>query len=74
LNDRFMIRMAEHLADRVRADRSDLEGQIAAAVRATLQRGPSASESQRLTEFAREFGLAEACRLLFNLNEFVYVD
>ena len=74
LNDRFMIRMAEHLADRVRADRSDLEGQIAAAVRATLQRGPSASESQRLTGFAREFGLAEACRLLFNLNEFVYVD
>jgi hypothetical protein len=24
--------------------------------------------------FAQEFGLVETCRLLFNLNEFVYVD
>ncbi len=74
LNDRFMIRMAEHLADQVRARRSDLDGQIAEAVRATLQRLPTASESRRLASFAREFGLAETCRLLFNLNEFVYVD
>ncbi len=74
LNDRFMIRMAEHLADRVRAQRPDLEGQIAAAVRATLQRPPTDAESRKLVTFARDFGLAEACRLLFNLNEFVYVD
>ncbi len=74
LNDRFMIRMAEHLADRVRAERPDLEGQITEAVHATLQRGPSASESRRLTEFAHDFGLAETCRVLLNLNEFVYVD
>jgi hypothetical protein len=73
-NDRFMIRMAERLADRVRAQRPDLEGQIAEAVRSTLQRPPSAAESRRLVAFARDFGLAETCRLLFNLNEFVYVD
>ncbi len=74
LNDRFMIRMAEHLADRVRARRSDLEGQVAEAIRSTLQRQATASELRRLTSFAQEFGLAETCRLLFNLNEFVYVD
>ncbi|HXY36383.1 MAG TPA: PSD1 and planctomycete cytochrome C domain-containing protein [Planctomycetaceae bacterium] len=74
LNDRFMIRMAEHLAERVRARRADLEGQVAEAVRLTLQRPSTASESKRLVPFAREFGLAETCRLLFNLNEFVYVD
>ena len=74
LNDRFMIRMAEHLAERVRARRSDPEGQIAEAVRVTLERPPTAAESRRLVEFAREFGLPETCRLLFNLNEFVYVD
>jgi hypothetical protein len=74
LNDRFMIRMAEHLADRVRTRRSDLEGQVSEAIRSTLQRPSTASETRRLTSFAREFGLAETCRLLFNLNEFVYVD
>jgi hypothetical protein len=74
LNDRFMIRMAEHLADRVRARRPDLEGQIAEAVRLTLQRPATAPEAQRLTSFTREFGLTETCRLLFNLNEFAYFD
>jgi hypothetical protein len=74
LNDRFMIRMAEHLADRVLARRTDLEGQIAEAVRLTLQRPATAAEAQRLAAFAREFGLTETCRLLFNLNEFVYID
>jgi mono/diheme cytochrome c family protein len=74
LNDRFMLRMAEHLADRVRARRNDLESQVAEALRSTLQREPTASESRRLVAFAREFGLTETCRLLFNLNEFVYVD
>jgi hypothetical protein len=74
LNDRFMIRMAEHLAERVRARRPGLEGQIAEAVRLTLQRPATGAESQRLAAFAREFGLTETCRLLFNLNEFVYID
>jgi Protein of unknown function (DUF1553)/Protein of unknown function (DUF1549)/Planctomycete cytochrome C len=74
LNDRFMIRMAEHLADRIRARQPDLEGQVAEAVRLTLQRSPTPSESRRLVSFAREFGLLETCRLLFNLNEFAYVD
>jgi hypothetical protein len=74
LNDRFMIRMSEHLADRVRGSQSDLESQVREAVRFTLQRAPTASESRRLTAFARDFGLAETCRLLFNLNEFAYVD
>jgi mono/diheme cytochrome c family protein len=74
LNDRFMLRMAEHLADRVRAQRSDLVGQVSEAIRSTLRRQPTDSELQRLISFAREFGLTETCRLLFNLNEFVYVD
>jgi hypothetical protein len=73
LNDRFMLRMSEHLADRVRAC-PNLEGQILEAFRATLQRSPTDSESRRLSSFAQEFGLTETCRLLFNLNEFVYVD
>ena len=57
------------------SERPDLEGQIAAAVRADAATPTELpTELQRLTEYAREFGLAEACRLLFNLNEFVFVD
>jgi hypothetical protein len=74
LNDRFVIRMAEHLADRILVNRSSLDEQIVEAVRSTLQRCPTDAETPRLTDFTREFGLAETCRLLFNLNEFVYVD
>jgi mono/diheme cytochrome c family protein len=74
LNDRFMIRMAEHLANRIQNGRPHVNEQIIEAVRSTLMRSPTATETRRLIDFDREFGLAETCRLLFNLNEFVYVD
>jgi hypothetical protein len=32
------------------------------------------AELRRLTAFAEQNGLANLCRLLFNLNEFVFVD
>lgn len=74
LNNRFLVRMAEHMAQRIGAVCSDPEGQVAAAVRLTLERPPSADESRKLAEFTRTFGLKETCRLLFNLNEFVFID
>jgi hypothetical protein len=74
LNNRFLVRMAEHAAERIRADNPDAEGQVADALRLTLERQPSPDESRKLVEFTRAFGLAETCRLLFNLNEFVFID
>jgi Protein of unknown function (DUF1549)/Protein of unknown function (DUF1553)/Planctomycete cytochrome C len=74
LNNRFIVRMAEHAAERFGTARRDPEGQVAAAVRVTLDRPPTADETRKLSEFTRTFGLAETCRLLFNLNEFVFID
>ncbi len=74
LNNRFVVRMAENMAQRIGAARSDPEGQVAAACRLTLERSPTADESRKLAEFTRTFGLTETCRLLFNLNEFVFID
>jgi hypothetical protein len=74
LNNRFIVRMAEHAAQRFGTARRDPEGQVAAAVRVTLDRPPTADETRKLSEFTRTFGLAETCRLLFNLNEFVFID
>ena len=51
LNNRFLVRMAEHMAQRIGAVRSDPESQVAAAIRLTLERPPTADESRKLAEF-----------------------
>ena len=74
LNNKFMVRMAEHFAARAEKLATDLPGQVAAAHRLALGRAPTEEELRVLTELARKRGLAHACRLLFNTNEFVFVD
>jgi hypothetical protein len=37
-------------------------------------REPESAELQELTEYARQFGVPAACRVVFNLNSFVFVD
>jgi hypothetical protein len=74
LNDRFMVRMAEHFSERVRPMGSDTAAQLTAAWRLAFARDPTAEELSPLEAFAKEHGLPNACRLLFNLNEFCFVD
>ncbi|HUG92635.1 MAG TPA: DUF1553 domain-containing protein [Planctomycetaceae bacterium] len=74
LNNRFMVRQAEHFAARVAECSPDLEGQIEAAFLLALGRPPRGDEATRLAGYAREHGLANVCRVLFNTNEFVFVD
>jgi hypothetical protein len=45
-----------------------------AAFRIALQRTPSDAERDDLVRYAMQHGLANACRLVLNLNEFVFVD
>jgi hypothetical protein len=72
-NNGFMLAMATHLAERVE-NAGKPEDQASAAFRLALGRIPSASERQALAAYARKRGLAYACRLILNLNEFVFVD
>jgi Protein of unknown function (DUF1553)/Protein of unknown function (DUF1549) len=74
LNDRYLVRMAEHTAQRIARQYGAVESQVASAVRLTLYRRPTTDETQKLAEFTHAFGLTETCRLLFNLNEFVFID
>ena len=37
-------------------------------------REPREEESRLLVDYAAQHGLANACRLIFNMNEFVFVD
>jgi hypothetical protein len=74
LNNRFMVRMSEHFADRLQELSADPAEQIEWAFRIALSRSATAAEVEALTNFVQQFGLAYACRLVMNLNEFVFID
>ncbi len=74
LNDPFLIEQAEAFADRLRRDEPDSSRQINLAFHLAFGRAPSDAERAAVSAFASEHGLAAACRLLFNANEFVFVD
>jgi cytochrome c553 len=65
-NNGFMLAQAKHLAERA--------GGVASAFRLALGREPTAAEQTAMEAYAKEHGLANACRVILNLNEFVFVD
>ena len=75
LNNGFMLAQSARFAARVEREAGpDLGAQVEGAVRIALGRAPEASERARLRAFAQEHGLANACRVILNLNEFTFVD
>ena len=74
LNNGFVLRQSEHFAARVRARGGDVVGQVDAAFGLALGRPPSPAESAAAAAHAQTHGVASLCRLIFNLNEFVFVD
>jgi hypothetical protein len=69
-----MVRMSEHLAARAANAGSDTSSQIAAIYHFALGREPTAKESMLLAEYTRNHGLANACRVVLNSNEFMFVN
>lgn len=74
LNNKFMVRMTEHFAARAERMGDDLPTRVTAAYRLALARSPASDELELLVSHARKFGLASACRLIVNTNEFHFVD
>lgn len=74
LNDDLTLVLAKRFATRVETISDQPSEQIREAFRLAIGRAPSLSESESLTEFAEQFGLTNTCRLLFNLNEFLFID
>ena len=74
LNDPFMVRQAEHFAERLRKLSGETGKQIEAGYLLALGRPPTTSEREALAAYAGKHGLANACRLLFNANEFLFID
>jgi hypothetical protein len=74
LNNPFMVRQATNFADRLKAHSSDLEKQIDQAYQLAFGRPATDDEREAVAAHARKHGLAAACRVLLNANEFVFVD
>lgn len=74
LNNGLMVTMSKHFAVKLDAGGGDLSAKVARAFGEALSRVPSAAEQANLTSYAQQHGLANACRVLFNLNEFAFVD
>ncbi|HLK59988.1 MAG TPA: DUF1553 domain-containing protein, partial [Chthonomonadaceae bacterium] len=74
LNDPFMLRQAELFAERLKTLSPEPARQIEAAYQLAFGRAPTPDEGAALAVYARKHGLPAACRLLFNANEFVFID
>lgn len=74
LNNGFVLTQARIFAERVAAEAPDLAAQVVRAHALALGRIPAPEEAARLNEFARVHGLPALCRLLVNLNEFLFID
>lgn len=74
-NGDFVNRQARYFAERLRREAgSDPERQVDLAYRLALARPAKASEIATMVEFLRREPLEQMCRVIFNLNEFAYVD
>jgi hypothetical protein len=74
LNNALFVRQAEHFANRLSTASADPREQVRLAYRLALSREPRDDEAQVLVEYAATYNLANACRLIFNMNEFVFID
>jgi hypothetical protein len=75
LNNGFMLTQANHFAERVRREAgADPARQIERAWRLALGHAPAEPDRDRLLAFVQKNGLPNLCRVLFNLNEFAFVD
>ncbi|HIG30584.1 MAG TPA: DUF1553 domain-containing protein [Verrucomicrobiales bacterium] len=74
LNNPFMTRMSEHFAERLKRTHITMAQQIGEGFFLTTGRHPNSDEMNTLLAYAEHRGLVSICRVLFNLNEFIFVD
>jgi hypothetical protein len=75
LNSGFSERMALAFVSRVEKDAGEDEAaRVDRAISLALGRASTEAERKRSVEFLRRHRLVDFCRVLLNVNEFVYVD
>ncbi len=73
-NNDFVLHQSAVLAKRVETEANTLESQVNRAGQLVWLRELTAAEQHEFTGFAQTHGLPALCRLLFNSNEFLFVE
>ena len=73
-NNDFVLRHSEHFAARVEKLGDDTPSRVRAAVRLAYQRSATAGEVRAMSAYAEQHGLAALGRVLFNSNEFLFIN
>lgn len=75
LNDAFVEYYANRFAERVRRETpQNLAAQIGRAYLLAFSRSPTEAEESNGIRFAEKYGLTQFCLVMFNANEFIFVD
>jgi cytochrome c553 len=74
LNNPVTVRHAAYFAERVAGEGATVAAQLGAAYRIALNRAPREAELAALVPYAEKNGMAAACRVVLNSNEFMFVD
>ncbi len=73
-NDALVLRQSEQLAKRLSSEKWSTPSQVELAFQLGLGRVPTVTELERFVAYAERHGLANFCRLLYNMNEFIFID
>ena len=74
LNSGLSLTMSRQFAARVRSERDTLREQIDLALRLAVGRPGELEDLDALVRYAEQHGLEQTCRVVLNLNEFLFVD
>ena len=75
MNTSFVLRMSDRFAERLQRDAGDdAKAQVVLGFQLAYGREARAAEIGPCSEFVAKNGLAAFCRVLFNANEFLYVN
>ena len=74
LNNDFMLRQSQYFAERLEREARTVDQQIELAFRLAFSRPVTKDELTAARQLVSTQGLMHLCRVLFNANEFVYVD
>ena len=72
-NNDFVLHASDWVSERLEREAPERE-RVTRAVRLILQRDPGSAELEAFQAYVDSHGLAALCRVLFNSNEFLFVD
>ena len=73
-NDALVLSQSEQLAKRLSSEELSTASRVELAFQLALGRAPRPSEVDRFVAYGERHGLANFCRLLYNMNEFIFID